>query len=245
MFIIELKLADLKIGMNSRFAWMQEFCRDYIEHLEEVDFSVCVEKAEIRNELENAKEPVTPEYAECLCLYREIAEKLPFYQRCVVHGAAIAYKENAFLFMAPSGVGKSTHIRLWQQYLGQEVKIVNGDKPILHISENEVMVYGTPWGGKEGWNTNTKMPLKAVCILKRGMENRIEKINPYAYIAEILQQIYMPQNEDASKKTLEFLEKLFNNVSFYVLYCDISKQAVETAYKELMKTSIPCKFSHE
>lgn len=234
MFTIELKLADLKIGIESHFEWMQKFCRDYIEPLEQLDFSVCAEEAEINQELEKAEENVTPEYAECLCLYRKIAEQLPFYQRCVVHGAAIGYKENAFLFMAPSGTGKTTHIRLWQQYLGKEVEIINGDKPILHIAENEVMVYGTPWAGKEGWNTNTKMPLKAVCILKREKENRIAKINPYEYIPEILQQIYIPQNADASKKTLELFEKFLNEVSFYILYCNISEQAVKTAFQTLM-----------
>lgn len=233
MFAIELKLADLKVGITSHFEWIKKFCKDYIQPSGQLNFSVSIEEAEVKNELEKAEETVSAEYAECLCLYRKIAEQLPLYNRCVVHGAALSYRDKAFLFIAPSGTGKTTHIRLWKQYFGKEVNIINGDKPILHITDNKVVVYGTPWAGKEGWNTNINMPLKAVCILKRAKENRIEKINPYEHIPEILQQIYMPKNIDASKRTLDLFGKLLDGLSFYILYCDISEQAVKTAFESL------------
>ena len=34
---------------------------------------------------------------------------------CYIHGAAITYRDQVYLFCAPSGTGKSTHIALWKQ----------------------------------------------------------------------------------------------------------------------------------
>ena len=36
---------------------------------------------------------------------------------------AIAFDGAAYLFTAPSGTGKTTHLRLWRQYLGSRVTV--------------------------------------------------------------------------------------------------------------------------
>lgn len=59
--------------------------------------------------------------------------------------------------------GKSTHIALWRKYPGEQVKTINGDKPILWATEKETCVYDTPWAGKERWETNTGVPLRKIC----------------------------------------------------------------------------------
>ena len=48
-----------------------------------------------------------------------------------MHGAVIEYEGNGYMFSADSGTGKTTHILLWRKFLGDKVKIVNGDKPFL------------------------------------------------------------------------------------------------------------------
>lgn len=71
------------------------------------------------------------EYCEMLALFKQIAETLPLYGVYLLHGAGIKYKEHGIIFLASSGVGKTTHVNLWKKYLGDEVEIVNGDKPFL------------------------------------------------------------------------------------------------------------------
>ena len=51
--------------------------------------------------------------------------------------------------------------------------MINDDKPLLKIKDSGVRVYGTPWDGKHRLSTNISVPLKALCILNRGKENKI------------------------------------------------------------------------
>lgn len=56
------------------------------------------------------------------------------YRAMLVHSSAIVCGSKAYLFSADSGVGKSTHTRLWLQAFGGEVHIMNDDKPVLRIT---------------------------------------------------------------------------------------------------------------
>ena len=77
-----------------------------------------------------------PEYLETLALLRKVAEVLPEKDGFLMHGAVIQWKDKAYMFTAPSGTGKTTHIRLWRKYLGQGVSIINGDKPFIRIVDD-------------------------------------------------------------------------------------------------------------
>lgn len=230
-----IKIADVTVYVRSRFSFAEDFCKDYVVPAENVDFSVTADPSKVASELENATEPVTEEYAECLCIYREIAEKLPLYNCAVFHGAAISFDNMAYLFSAPSGVGKSTHIKLWRKYLGQRVGIINGDKPILKLRNNKIEVCSTPWAGKEGWQKNSRAPLEAVTFIKRSEVNKITQIDPHNILPQILNQIYLPKNETSAEKTLEIADYLIENLPFYLLECDMSEVAVKTAFETLCK----------
>lgn len=60
---------------------------------------------------------------------------------------------SAILFTAPSGTGKSTHTRMWQECFGERVTVINDDKPLIKINDSEAVIYGTPWCGKHGIET--------------------------------------------------------------------------------------------
>ena len=42
----------------------------------------------------------------------------------------ISFDGQGIAFAAPSGTGKTTHIKLWQRLYGDRVEIINGDKPL-------------------------------------------------------------------------------------------------------------------
>ena len=240
MYELTLKIADLNVQIETHFSFMEKFCENYLCEKGINDLQVKVEripKEEIKEELLAATDSSSIEYIECLQIYRRIAEQLPKYERCVVHGAAISYRNKAFLFVAPSGTGKSTHIRLWHRYLGDAIGIINGDKPILHIAKNEVNVYGTPWAGKEGWQKNVCVPLDAICFLKQSETNKVIEINPNDYIANILQQVYMPNDEEMMRRTLELISVMMDKVRFYMVYCNISEDAVKTVFEKITDES--------
>ena len=181
------------------------------------------------------------EYLETLAVYRKIAEKMPYFDTFLIHGSAVAADGEAYMFIAKSGTGKSTHARLWRQLLGDRAIMINDDKPLVRIApekstegsnrEYTATVFGTPWCGKHNLNTNTSVPLKAICILERGRENRIREITKKEAIVPLLGQIYRPADPEAMKKTLELTDKL--NVGFYRLACNMELQAAETSYSAM------------
>jgi hypothetical protein len=154
-----------------------------------------------------------------------------------MHGASISYDDKAYLFTAPSGTGKSTHIRLWKKYLGEKVKIVNGDKPFLSIENNTPIIYGTPWAGKERWHRNCSEHLAGICFIQRGFTNTICMLKPEESLSLLFKQVYMPDDAVAVGHTLELLDALIRNVPLYLLECDMSEDAVRCSFETL--TGLP------
>lgn len=230
---IYIKLAEMIVNIKSSSPFAERFCARYLCDRAEADITAKADRDEVLKEIEDAVGKTTFDYAEILCIYRHIAEKLPLFNRFVMHGAAINYGYNAYIFTAPSGTGKTTHLRLWQKYLGDKVSVINGDKPVLKVESGLATVYGTPWAGKENLSTNTSAPLKVICILKRGLENKIYKVDPRQYFAVLLNQIYLPKNEEAARKNLELFSRLVGLVEFYVLECDITEGAVKASFEAM------------
>ena len=230
-----IKLADRIISISCRYDYAIQVCRDYIDRSQNVDFSVFATDEDIETDMNNEEVRVFADYAEFICLYRKIAEQLPKYDCMVMHGASITYKDSALLFVAPSGTGKSTHIRLWKDVFDDDVDIINGDKPIVSVDDEDTTIYGTPWAGKENWHKNHKAPLNAICILKQSKHNCIKKVYPQEYLPLLLNQVYLPRDAETLKLTLELFNKLIARIPVYLLECDISQEAVMTAYNAIVE----------
>ncbi len=227
---VNICLAEIPIEVHSNSGYMADFCRSYFSDKSPL-FSVSTTKEAVKAEVENAPEPTTYEYAEALCLYREMAERLPLYDRVVFHGAAVEYGGKAYLFTAPSGTGKTTHIALWRKYLGEKVNIINGDKPVLRLTENGFTVYGTPYAGKEHWQRNVSAPLGGICFLSQGKDNVIKKAESGLFV-NLFQQTYKPHGKEAVQKTLSIVKELCC-VPCFTLSCDISENAVKASFEAL------------
>ena len=55
-----------------------------------------------------------------------------------MHGAVVAIDNKAYMFTANSGVGKTTRAKLWLNEYPDSI-IVNGDKPLIKITENIII----------------------------------------------------------------------------------------------------------
>lgn len=225
------RLAGLDIGIFSRYSSTQSLYGDYLSEMPPV-FSVRADIDAVKQQMACSDEPMTEEYAESLQLYREIAELLPLYDRIVFHGAAIEYEGKAFLFAGSSGIGKSTHIALWRQYLGDRVRIINGDKPILHIEKEKIMVYGTPYAGKEGWQCNCSAPLSGICFLTMEGEKKALALSPETSFLKLYTQTYKPKSKDTMLKTIELIRKL-SYVPCFTMARDKNELAVKASFEVL------------
>ena len=68
---------------------------------------------------------------------RKIAEELLNLNVFLMHGAAISLDNDTFIFTAPSGIGKTTHIQKWLDHF-PDAFVVNGDKPFIRISHDNL-----------------------------------------------------------------------------------------------------------
>lgn len=243
----KVKIADLNIGVECLYGTTAQFCGDYIDEKisnENIDFSVVIDETDIAAERKRDDNKESPqdiqmeqgaysnEYIETLVVLRKISEQLPRFDCFLMHGAVVSADEDGYMFTATSGTGKSTHISLWKKYF-DNVEIVNGDKPFLRVGEEGVTAYGTPWAGKEGWQKNVSVPLRAVCLLKRGLTNKIIERNPVAILPYIMRQVHYTDDTLMAGKTMELLNRMLGMVKVYELECDMSKEAAECSYLEL------------
>lgn len=161
-------------------------------------------------------------------LHRVALELLQHYEGMYIHGAAVRYKGQVYLFTAPSGTGKSTHLRQWKQLLGDEAVILNGDKPFLRWVEGNCRVFGSPWRGKERWGENSSGPLGGIFILRRGETNRVEKVSDMDILNTLLAATIYPEDTATTEKLLELVGRIMESVPVRALYCTPDLHAVET-----------------
>ena len=166
-------------------------------------------------------------------LQRKVTEALFDYDTLLFHGSVVAVDGEAYLFTAKSGTGKSTHTRFWREILGDRAVMVNDDKPFLRITPDGVIACGSPWMGKHGLGANIQVPLKAICILERGEENRIAPISAQEALPMLLQQSQRPAQAKLLPKYLQLIDQLSGQVAFYHMDCNMDPNAAILAYETM------------
>ena len=251
-----IQLAENRILVDALFDSTKEFCKKYLcgevvggkvaaeageSQKPEPDITVAITPEDIEYEKQKSAEedaamsiptrPFKDEYLETLAVYRKICDRMPERDTFLFHCSAVAVDDKAYLFTAPSGTGKSTHTRLWQEVFGDRAVMINDDKPLLRVTSDSVLVYGTPWDGKHRLSTNTVAPVAGICLLERGEENYVERIAKEEAFPRLLQQTYRPQSPVALMKTMELLDTVASNVPLFKLRCNMDPEAACVAYE--------------
>lgn len=149
----------------------------------------------------------------------QFCSKLLGFEGLYLHSSAIEWEGKAYLFSGPSGMGKSTHTRLWQS-IYPDAQVFNDDKPALRCMDGKWFAYGTPWCGKDGININMKVPLGGICFLCRGDTNSIRRLSPLEATARIISQTTRRfKTEQRLDLLLSHVEKLVSMIPVYELHC--------------------------
>ena len=158
----------------------------------------------------------------------ELTARRGFFQ---LHCSYIIFRGEAVLFSADKGVGKSTQAALWEKHRGAE--IVNGDRALLHLTENGLTAYGTPYCGSSDIALNRAAPVKAVVLLSQGDRNLLELCRGTEPFLRILGQLtFEPyQNQDA----VDFTLGVCSRVPVYSLQCLPEESAVSLLETTLWK----------
>ena len=236
MHRLTIELAETPIEITLRREELAKRCQEYLTD-KAAEFSVSVSDADLEEEKKWSKNEDPKEWElEWVAIYRKICSELAFRNTVLIHGSCLAVDGSAYLFCAPSGTGKSTHTRLWRQYLGDKAVMINDDKPLVRVFDTNgndpaVRIYGTPWNGKHRIGANISAPLKAVCFLSRSEENHIERTEKDLALSQLLKFTFRPEDPLAMSNVLGTISKIADLSAFYTLGCNMYPNAAETAYK--------------
>lgn len=214
----KIKLAERVFEIDSIYDEIYRMCQMYMAEKEKTDFHVTVTEANISSErkhIENSNSVTfSNAYLETLFVYRKIAEYLLDSDILLIHASVVCFGKNAYMITAPSGTGKTTFVRmLLREYM--EGYVINGDKPLVHISSDGACVYGTPWAGKEQLNRNSKAELRAILILERGEENEIRAVSSLEAFPFLIKQIHHSSNGKELLKTVALLNRMTEKIPLY------------------------------
>ncbi len=230
MFVVQL--AELNIAIENKYNYIKAMCRDYITD-NKSDFCVFATDEEIQ--AEDKGTGFDKGYLESLAIYRKIAEKILEYNGFLLHGVVAEVHKCGVAFLARSGVGKSTHARLWKELLKNEMTIINGDKPLVRIIDGKVFAYGTAWAGKENLHTNAKTELKKICFIERSENNACSKLCNRDVFERLITQVYKPNNAELFLKTLAHVDALLEHMEFYLIQCNTDISAAQIAYETVIQ----------
>lgn len=102
-----------------------------------------------------------------------------------MHASVVVSDAKAFMFMGKSGTGKSTHSRLWLENV-PGTTLLNDDNPIVRLTGEGAVVYGSPWSGKTPCYKNESAPLAGVIRLRQAPANRFERMEDIAAFSLLL-----------------------------------------------------------
>ena len=148
------------------------------------------------------------------------------YERTVIHSASIIYREKVWLFSAPSGTGKSSHVDFWRK-CRFPFQDFNGDIAICYIDKNgEAVASGSPWSGTSGIYCNLVIPLGGVIFLKRGEENNVEPLDEFDGILQLTARSMTPNwSKECMSKSIHIAEQLASKIKLGIMTCTYDKEA--------------------
>ncbi len=153
----------------------------------------------------------------------------------LIHSSSIEYKGKGLIFSAPSGTGKSTHVRLWQELYGDAVTIINEDRPAIRYIDDMPLLCGTPWSGSSDYFTNKNVPLSGIVMLEQAPQNSIEILSGPKVVQLLMPRCFLPYFDAGMMiEALNTLERLVNDVPVYLLKCRPDYEAVELVQKCLI-----------
>lgn len=227
-------IAGLRVQMDPQGATLQKQAAVYCspDQQSPVDFAVHVPIERLRQR--QAENPhLSLDDCEYIWYGASFYDQLLYHNGFLLHASAVMLDGKAYLFTAPSGTGKSTHTSLWLRHFGDRARILNDDKPALRRMDGTFYACGTPFSGKTDLSVNCAVPLQGVCILGRAAENSIVRVPTAQALGFILNQTIRPSEAAHMDRLLTLLDAFFRTVPIYRMGCNISDDAVVTAYNAM------------
>lgn len=155
----------------------------------------------------------------------------------LLHSSLIAFSEYGFMFLGPSGIGKTTQAELWAKY--RDALIINGDAVFVQETEDCFLGWGTPWHGSSPYCENTNVAVHAMIILKQSPENSIRELTGFEKVTAVSNNVFYPTwLENGTELCLEILDHLLTKIPVYELSCRPDEDAVRLTEETIFGKSV-------
>lgn len=158
-----------------------------------------------------------------------------FHHTVSIHASCIHIGDNGCAFIGPSGIGKSTHSRLWLEHIPGAC-LLNDDQPVLRLMPgDEIRLSGSPWSGKTPCYQNRNVRLKAVFFMEQADENSVVRLDGIETFRKLLKATSLIGRDTASFKAIsETQARVSGTVPAYVLRNCPDKEAALLSYQTFM-----------
>lgn len=225
------KIADLNIGITPKYKTTLDRLKPYLSDEIRADFELSPTDEEIEKFIANSAVICTAQSAENFVILNMLCKNvLESFDGFFFHSSSLMIDNEAYLFTAKSGVGKSTHTALWRKRFGDKAKMINDDKPIIRKKDGRFFIYGTPWMGKSEIGSNIKAPVKAVFVLERSDENFAERVTVGEVFTRLLEATLVLPDRKNMAKLLMLFDEFFSSTQLFRLKCNTDISAAEVAY---------------
>ena len=152
-----------------------------------------------------------------------------------MHASVIEKGGKALVFLGESGTGKSTHSRLWREFVPGS-SLLNDDEPLLRLMEDgTVRVYGAPWSGSTPCYRNGSAEVVAFVHLYQSPENRLTKLGGVQAYASLFKSAGIMRSDRVNRKLADdIIGEILGRVPVYRLDNRPDREAVALS-ETLMK----------
>ncbi len=134
---MKYKIADLIVEYTAKYEDLEKLSEQFKYSGEkEADITIAVPNKHLENLLSRSAKGTTIGGIENFAISSEFNRAAIKHGVMLVHSSALIYDGGAYLFSADSGVGKSTHTKLWLKAFGDKVHIMNDDKPVVRLYDD-------------------------------------------------------------------------------------------------------------
>lgn len=182
----------------------------------------------------------TQDFEDSVCSLDKVLQYFPMpayllrHDVLLLHSSRIALDGRAIAFSAPSGTGKTTQARLWEQHAG--ARIVSNDRSLLRKTPDGILSSGYPADGGEPVRDPTGIPLAALILPEQGGTNRAERLPvSKAFGALMNQTVLYPWDPEFMTNIQLLWAEILEELPVFRLVCTPDDRAVACLQRELRR----------
>lgn len=155
-----------------------------------------------------------------------------FHHTATIHASSVAIGHQGCAFIGPSGIGKSTHSRLWLEHV-PGTRLLNDDQPVLRCQpDGTVCIYGSPWSGKTECFRNEGVELKSLFFMQQSQENEITRLTPIETFQRLMKATSIIGRDTVTFKGISHtLASISGGVPAYLFKNQPTREAVGMSFQ--------------